>query len=165
MFKWNGDKENGLKPKFINTQPKTILSVHLKPSRQLVLALSFAHLAAAGLLWLMTLPISIKLPGTIALVISLCLYLRHFALLSAPRSIVAFDLSETLQCTVTTKDGEQLNCTISGSSFVSPYLLVLDLKPLNKFFSRSLVILNDGINAEEFRQLRVLLRWRWRALN
>jgi toxin CptA len=51
---------------------------------------------------------------------------------------------------------------------------VLDLNPLkidktgasqrqsSQYFSRSVVILPDGINPEKFRQLRVLLRWKWR---
>jgi toxin CptA len=55
-----------------------------------------------------------------------------------------------------------------GSSFVAPYLTVLELKPLGagglwqRFRTRSVVILPDGIDAEEFRQLRVLLRWKWK---
>lgn len=59
-------------------------------------------------------------------------------------------------------------CALLGSSFVAPYLTVLELKPLGfqklwqRFSPRSVVILPDGIDKEEFRQLRVLLRWKWK---
>ena len=62
----------------------------------------------------------------------------------------------------------RITCTLLGSSFVEPYLTVLELKPLEplkswrRFSSRSVVILPDGIDAEGFRQLRVLLRWKWK---
>jgi toxin CptA len=69
---------------------------------------------------------------------------------------------------------------ILGSSFVAPYLTVLELRPLEpsagssgtgirewwrkrwKHRPRSVVILPDAIDAEAFRQLRVLLRWKWK---
>jgi len=76
---------------------------------------------------------------------------------------VAFELSEAMQCTLETRDGQYLPCVILGSTFVAPYLVVLNVKLLNKFLGCSVVILPDSIDGEEFRQLRVLLRWKWKA--
>ena len=108
---------------------------------------------------------SVKLLGIVFLVASLVFYLRHYALLKSPESIVAFELSEAMQCTLETRDGQHLNCVILGSTFVAPYLVVLNLKPQNKFLGCSVVIFPDSIDGQEFRQLRVLLRWKWKTAN
>ena len=52
---------------------------------------------------------------------------------------------------------------ILDSIFVAPYLAVLNLKLQNKFLGGSAVILPDSIDGGEFRRLRVLLRWKWKA--
>lgn len=142
--------------------PAPLLVVHLKPSRYLAVMLSIAHVVAAGLLWPLALPLAVKLAGAAILAISLIFYLRHYALLRSPGAVVAFALSDEMACTLETRRGEQIACTLLGSSFVAPYLTVLNLQPEGKFFTRSVVILADGIDAEEFRQLRVLLRWKYR---
>jgi toxin CptA len=120
------------------------------------------------------LPLSVKLVGSTLLVISLVFYLRRYALLRSPDSVSGLEVTDEMACTLNTRDGGQVACSLLGSSFVAPYLTVLDLKPiktdridkslrrLNRYFSRSVVILPDGINPEEFRQLRVLLRWKWK---
>ncbi len=138
-------------------------SAHLKPSVYLTVILSVAHILVACFLWPLTFPISIKLLGFVTLVASLVFYLRYYALLKSPESIVAFELSEAMQCTLETRDGQYLPCVILGSTFVAPYLVVLNVKLLNKFLGCSVVILPDSIDGEEFRQLRVLLRWKWKA--
>lgn len=98
----------------------------------------------------------------VALAISLAYYLRQDALLSADNAVIAFVLSDEMQCIVTVRSGESMICNILGNTFVAPYLTVLNLKPVGKFFTRSIVILPDGVDAEEFRQLRVWLRWKWK---
>ncbi|BCT68362.1 protein YgfX [Nitrosospira sp. NRS527] len=157
-----------------------LLVVRLKPSRRLAAMLSVAHFAAIGLLWPLILPVSAKLAGSAMLVVSLVFYLRRHALLRSPDSVMNIGLSEEMICTLETRRGDRIVCTLLGSSFVAPYLTLLELKPLKRqepakstppsscprrqrrFFARSIVILPDGIDAEQFRQLRVLLRWKWK---
>jgi toxin CptA len=142
--------------------------------------LSFAHFAAIGLLWPLILPVSAKLAGSAMLVVSLVFYLRRYALLRSPDSVMNIELSEEMICTLETRRGDRIVCVLLGSSFVAPYLTLLELKPLKRqesikptshsgrlkrwrgFFARSIVILPDAIDAEQFRQLRVLLRWKWK---
>lgn len=138
------------------------LSVHLKHSMQLTVIISFAHFIVACLWWELILAIPAKLIGISILVASLVFYLRHYALLKSARSVVAFELTEALECTLETKCGEYIICRILGSTFVAPYLVVLNVKSFGEFFSRSVVIVADGIDTEEFRLLRVLLRWKWK---
>lgn len=140
----------------------SVLSIHRKPSYWLATILSLAHLAAAGLLWSLELPLGIMVIAVAALVFSLIYYLRLDALLSANDAVAFFELSDEMQCTLTARSGESTVCSILGNTFVASYLIVLNLKPTGKFLMRSVVILPDGIDVEEFRQLRVWLRWKWR---
>lgn len=165
---------------FMPLSLRPLLIVRLKPSRRLAAMLSVAHFAAIGLLWPLILPVSAKLAGSAMLVVSLVFYLRRYALLRSPDSVMNIELSEEMICTLETRRGDRIVCTLLGSSFVAPYLTLLELKPLKRqestklpppsgrpkrrrrFFARSIVILPDGIDAEQFRQLRVLLRWKWK---
>lgn len=145
-----------------------LLAIRLNGSVRLALMLGFAHLATVGLLWPLALPMEAKLAGTALLLVSAVIYLRHYALLTSPGSVTGFELSDKMTCTVETRRGERIACALLGSSFVAPYLTVLELKPLEpvksrrRSFARSVVILPDGIDAETFRQLRVLLKWKWK---
>lgn len=166
--------------------PAPLLAVHLKPSLRLAAILCTAHFAAIGLLWPLSLPVAAKLAGSAMLAASLVLYLRHHIARRSPRSVFGFELTDDMTCILETKEGN-IACAILGSTFVAPYLTVLELKPLylllegNKdtnaaatagwrnwwekrriLSPRSLVILPDSIDAEAFRQLRVLLRWKWK---
>lgn len=142
-----------------------ILSIYRQPSHQLAIILSLAHCAAAGLLWPLALSWSIKVMIVAALIISLIHYLKRDALLTANNAVVAFELSDEMSCTLITRSGESMACTILGSTFTTPYLTVLNLKLEGKFFMCSIVILPDNIDAEQFRQLRIWLRWKWREIN
>jgi toxin CptA len=133
--------------------------------------LGLAHVLAISLLWPLTLPVAVKLAATAALVISLVIYLRNYALRNLPGSITSLALAEDMTCRLETRRGEYIACALLGSSFVAPYLTVLELRPLNatkwwhRFGGRSVVILPDAIGREDFRQLRVLLRWKWKEQN
>ena len=139
------------------------LSTRLKPSIYLAIILSVAHLGTIILWWQISISTDFKLIGTLLLLISLILYCRHHALLISSKSIVALELNDAMECTLETKKGEHVTCEILGNTFVAPYLVVLNLKPLNGCSARSVIILGDAIDVELFRQLRVLLRWKWKA--
>ena len=139
------------------------LSVPLRPSTLLTIILCVAHFATIALWWQLSIPADFKLIGTLLFIVSLVLHCRHHALLAAPKSIVAFELNDAMECTLETKNGKHITCEILGSTFVAPYLVVLNLKPLNSCSARSIVILADTIDVELFRQLRILLRWKWQT--
>ena len=139
------------------------LSIKLKPSIYLTAILTVAHFGTIGLWWQLSISTDFKLIGTLLLLISLILYCRHHALLVSPKSIVALELNDTMECTLETKTGKHVTCEILGNTFVAPYLVVLNLKPLNGSSARSVIILADAIDVELFRQLRVVLRWKWKA--
>lgn len=141
------------------------LTVRLQPSKRLAWVLTAAHFLAMGILWPLDLTLITKFAILILLIISLIYSIRHHALLNTKNAIVAFELTDAMQCKFETRSGQSIICYILGSTFVTPHLVVLNLQPLGHFLTRSIVILPDGIDAEIFRQLRVLLRWKWKDSN
>jgi len=148
-----------------------LLVIRLKPSKRLALTLTLAHCTAIVLVWPLDLHTLIKLASTILLAASQVFYVRRYAWLDSPRSVTGFELSDNMTCVLKTRQGKSTAFALLGSSFVAPYLTVLELKPLEPpplwqsvLASHSVVILPDGIDAEDFRQLRVLLRWKWKDL-
>lgn len=49
--------------------------------------------------------------------------------------------------------------TVRDGSFVAPWLTIVLWRPDGAWIDRAVVILPDMVGAEEFRRLRVLLRW------
>jgi len=111
---------------------------------------------------LLPLPFHIQLIGIGVLSISLFIYLGRDGLLCFARSVVLLKLTNESNCMLETKGGQIIDCEILGSTFVSPYLTVLMLQASRSWFTQSVVIVPDMIDAEEFRRLRVVLRWRWK---
>ena len=143
-----------------------MLTIHLKPSKLLAIILIVAHSAVAVLLWLLSVPLGFKLIGLLFLVFSLCFYLTRDALLCSAQSAVLLTFSDKVNCTMQTVSGQSINFTVLGSTFVSPLMTVLMLQSEPRsWFSQSVVVMPDAVDAEEFRQLRVLLRWKWRQVS
>lgn len=138
-----------------------MLRCPLKPSRNLAYLLLAAHSAALLLLWFSA-PWSIAAPIGLAVIATAIITVRRDALLAASRSIVAIELDDDCSCAVQFKSGEWHDALVLGTSFVAPYLTTVNLKIEGRRFARHVVILPDSLDADFFRQLRVLLNWKWR---
>ncbi len=136
--------------------------VHLKPSRQLTCMLIMAHCAVIPLVWLLTAALSFKFAIMLMVTISLYYYLRQDALLNFPCSVVSFTLTDGKSCVLKMRNGSEKECAVLAISYVSAYLTVLILQPVCYWNFRSVIILPDSVDAEEFRRLRILLRWKWK---
>jgi hypothetical protein len=53
----------------------------------------------------------------------------------------------------------QASGTVRDGSFVAPWLAVVRWRPVGAWRDRSLLVAPDMLGADEFRRLRVLLRW------
>lgn len=112
------------------------------------------HATATLALWLAQLPVAIQASGTIALILSLWHYSRLRALV-------------TLRCH---KDGRLERQGINGWSLLYltgalvllPWLVVVRCTQTNNSNSRSvyLILAPDALHMDDFRHLRVWLRWR-----
>lgn len=135
--------------------------VHLEPSRQLACMLIIAHCAVIPLVWFLSVALSFKCAAMLMVVISLYYYLEQDALLNFPRSVVLLTLTDGKNCMFKMRNGSEEESVVLGISYVSAYLTVLILHPMHHWSLRSVIIVPDNVDAEEFRRLRILLRWKW----
>lgn len=137
-----------------------MLAIPLNPSKILATLLGSMHGLCIALLWLLPVGNALKILLGTFLLGSLAFYLGRDYFFAFPQTIVAFRLEADCGCAFQTRRGDWVEASLLGTSFVSPYLAVLNLKPGNSRLARHIVLLPDSLEKEEFRQLRVLLRWK-----
>jgi toxin CptA len=139
------------------------LKVVLRSSKRLFIAIIFAHIFIAASLLPLRIPPWIKIAAVSALVGSAAFYIRRDALLAAANSIVYAEVEGGRTCMIELRSGASLPCVLLDTSFVSPYLTVLNLRLERAWFARHVVILPDSLDKDDFRRLRVWLRWKCAA--
>lgn len=105
-------------------------------------------------------PIAVAAAGTAVLGVCLGFYLWRIALLRSPRSIVVIEIGDDGKLAFLTLDGKWQSAKLRQSSFVSSWLTILNLKPENSRWLRHVIIMADSMPEEEFRRLRIWLRWK-----
>ena len=136
-----------------------MLRITFRASRRLAAILVAVHVAAGATSMPLDVPLEIKLALAAAIVASLVHALWRYASLSSRSALVALELRDGGQTHVQTRDGEWHHARILGTSYVSPLLTVLNLKIDGRLLARHLVIASDMLDIEDFRALRVILRW------
>jgi toxin CptA len=134
------------------------LRLRLAPSRQLAWLLGLGHAGAVLLSWITPLKWWLSLPLSLAALASLRYGLRYHALRSAPDALVGLELRPDGSAAVRDRSGRWTQAQVLGSSFVSPGLTILNLRLAKAHCS--LVVAPDSLDADDFRRLRVWLRWR-----
>lgn len=76
-----------------------------------------------------------------------------------PRSCLSLSLDTKGEWQLVTRDGNRYDATILASSFVTPYLAVLNCSLTGRWLQYHIVILPDAVDEEAFRRLRVWLHW------
>ncbi len=137
-----------------------VLHISISPSVRLAVALCVAHLAAAGLLWLVPIPALGKGVFTLGIAVSLVYFLARHAALHAANAIVALESKSGGGISFQTRDGKWVDCELSGSGYVSPRLTIVSLQPRGKGRSRHVVLLPDNVDPRDFRRLRMWMRWK-----
>ena len=134
------------------------LSLQIKPSRQLAIALILLHLAAiACVVWF--LPRAwLSAGAAIAILVSLVFHLRRDALQLSGNAVTAFTLKEGAQCVLTFRNGGTLSGRIEGFSFTAPLLTVIQVRPATRRGGRAAILMPDSASQQELRQVRVWLR-------
>jgi toxin CptA len=136
------------------------LRLRLGASRRLAVSLITAHLLTAG--GVLASGLDPALCGAFLLLLggSLAFHLRRHAWLADPRSVVAIELSDALECEAQERAGRRLTGRVLSTSFVAPWLVVINLDVGRRRLARSIVVMPDTVDRESFRALRVWLRWR-----
>ncbi len=137
----------------------------LKPSRQLLTVLIVAHGLALAVMFLVVLSLSVKTAAAVLILLSTYYYVRREVWRVAPDAIIALHLGAARTATITMADGSCWEGRVLNTSFVSAKLTIVNVRLLAKRGVRHVIVLSDTLAAEDFRHLRVLLRWRygWRG--
>ena len=125
----------------------------------LSIVLTVLHIVAAGLLWLLPLPLPGKLALTIVVVVSFIYHMARDALLHSPHSIVGLDVRDGA-VSLQMRNGEWLDGELLGSSYVSERITIVNFRPRGRRIARRLILLPDNVDPAEFRRLRTWMRWR-----
>lgn len=135
--------------------------VAISPSVRLAVALCLVHSIAAALLWLVPIPALGRAAFTLAIAISLVYLLARDATLHATHAIVALELDDSGTVFFQTRGGRRVECELLGSSYVSPSLTVVSMRPRGRAGTRRRVVLvGDNVEPRDFRRLRTWLRWK-----
>lgn len=130
----------------------------INSSRTLAVLLLVIHGFAAAALVLLPAPLWSKAVAGGALLCSLVYYLCHDAWLCLPTACVAFRLDKS-RVVLIFRNGREQSGQLQGDSVVMPFIILLRVLPQDALLARSLVIFQDAIAPEPFRELRVALRW------
>jgi toxin CptA len=74
--------------------------------------------------------------------------------------VIALRISSDNAFSVQTRRGEWRECEVLGSTYVTAFLTVLNFRVSGARRVRSVVLMSDSMAADDFRRLRVWLRWR-----
>ncbi len=140
------------------------IQLDFKPSIVLTLIISAAGLAAVLILSLPALVWQIKLMSGIVMLGAVVYSICQYGLLLLPWSCLALNINSNNQVQLTYRNGKVLPVDICRDSVVTPYLTVVNCKMhdaslLSRLFAPHLVIMPDMLDTEDYRQLRVWLRW------
>jgi toxin CptA len=139
--------------------------ISVRPSVLIAIAVSLVHVAATTVMWIVPIPVVGKAAVTLAIAVSLIYFMARDAALHAARSIVALELREDGEIACQTRNGAWLDCELLGSSYVSPAMTIINLRPRGWPGDRRIILVPDNVDAEDFRRLRTWLRWRGASVN
>ncbi len=135
-----------------------VLQYTVKPSMRLAVALLLLHVIAAIVVCVTVMPLPVKQVMLLIIFLSLSYCLARDVLLLLPDSwrYIAPDQNSV---SVIARDGSSLLGQVANKTVVSPYFVVLRvrLEVHRRLVSR--VIFPDALNADEFRELCVSLKF------
>lgn len=140
------------------------IQLDFKPSLALMLIICTMGLGAGVILILPALVWQIKLLLGFGILAASMHALCRYGLLLLPWSCVALNVNSHNELTLVLRNGDLLQVQVCHDSVVTPFLTVVnckgkDARLLVRLLAMHLVILPDMLDAEDYRQLRVWLRW------
>jgi hypothetical protein len=132
------------------------IDVELKPPRMAMTLVALAHAGTAALLLWLPLPTDVGEGGAAIVVLCGCLVLlrrggRHAA--------VALRVGLDRRIAVRARDGTVCEGTIHPDSYVGARLATIVWRPDGSRWPRTLLVIAGTLDGEEFRRLRVALRY------
>lgn len=134
------------------------LRLEPKPSRILITLLTMGHLGAIAVLFPLNMPLYIKLGIAAVLLVSLVIALRKQPGRVGEGGVHTLIWKTDGDWLLETVDGESLNATLHESTYVHPWLVVLNFRQEDKRGLLSFALAPDALDREIFRGLRVRLK-------
>jgi toxin CptA len=135
-----------------------MLRVDLRPSRYVCVVLIAVHTAVAAIVAPLELLPWSKGILLAAVGVSLVRALRRHAWLRSADAITAMEFEDE-KTVVRRRDGRGEPAHLLGSTYISPFLTVLNLRVAGNIFPQHVIIVADNVEQDTFRRLRVWLRW------
>jgi toxin CptA len=136
-----------------------MLRIAIMPSRYLAAALAAVHMGAASAALLCPFDWRLRAVLVAFVAASLLLSLRRHAALRSPQSIVAVEISGDGGWTYCLRDGTWREAELLASTYVSPAVTLLGLRVRESWLARHALIVPDNVDPENFRRMRVAIRW------
>jgi toxin CptA len=76
------------------------------------------------------------------------------------RAVLAVEVIDQETAALQESNGDCLAARILGTSYVTATLTVLNLRVAGEWLPRHVLLVRDNVDEQEFRRLRVLLRWK-----
>lgn len=134
------------------------LRLNPKPSRILITLLTVGHLGAVAVLFPLDLPLVIKITAAVVLLVSLIIAVRKQPGRTGEGGVQTLIWKADGDWVLGTAEGESLNATLHESTYVHPWLVVLNFRQENKRGLLSFTLAPDTLDRETFRELRVRLK-------
>lgn len=135
-------------------------TISLRSSRILAATLVLAHGAAIAMVVLAGMAPWLEAIAIAALAASLVFNVRQSALLHAADAVIGLEIASDDKFSIQTRRGGWIECEVLGSTYVTSFLTILNLKRTDSGRITRAVILPDSLDTEDFRKLRVWLRWK-----
>lgn len=129
------------------------IHVELRRSRRLTILLILVHALAAGCLWVLPWPALPRCLLLLAVAVSAWLTRR-------PPPVAGLRLTDNGDLLLLSAVGDALSVSIASGTVVFSQLVVLRVRKNEQRRPMTLVLLPDSMSAEQFRVLRLWLRWR-----
>ncbi|MGE5524814.1 MAG: protein YgfX [Rhodospirillaceae bacterium] len=136
-----------------------VMNVQLKPSYRLACLLITAHVATAAGVFMLDLPFELRMALACVVLLSLVATVQRSALLRTRDAIVALEWNEDRAVNFQTRDGLWHAARLLPTTFVTPFLTVIDLRTQGTPRIRHVVMMTDSAAPDEYRRLRVRLQW------
>jgi hypothetical protein len=130
----------------------------IRSSLYLAVLLLLSHLIAAWAVYAVAVPMLFAVAMSLPVAASLAYHLARDAWLLLPASWLSLSVEDRV-ATVVARDGSVLSGQVAGSSVVTPWFVVLRIKPDGKRRPISRTIFPDALGEEAFRKLCIRLRY------
>lgn len=136
-----------------------MLDLELGFSRTLTALLGLAHLLSLLLIWVMPLGLGLELFSACLVVASCAFHLWRDCFRRAPGAIVRLRVDMQGHYSYQIQNGAWHEAHLLPTSFVTPWLSVLNFRPEGSRRIRHAVLFPDALDPEAYRKLRVRLKW------